>query len=230
VARLDRARPGAGIAFLLVGAGLHTAQTAGLGAGHGSCAEGVDRPKVVGLMYVSLLFGTMGSALAFGSCLAEFTPGRLAAGDPGLRRGHLVLNTVAMWKQEPRDATRSPRAAHTAADPDFRQAWVAYTGSAQARLRLVALALGTMGFAMQDVLLEPYGGEVLGMSVGATTWLTAAMALGGLLGFGLASRVLARGADPAGHVARGRRARRGGLPGPWCAPRWRHRCRSSPRP
>jgi BCD family chlorophyll transporter-like MFS transporter len=56
---------------------------------------------------------------------------------------------------------------------------------------------------MQDVLLEPYGGEVLGMSVGATTWLTAAMALGGLLGFGLASRVLARGADPAGMSAAG---------------------------
>jgi BCD family chlorophyll transporter-like MFS transporter len=53
-----------------------------------------------------------------------------------------------------------------------------------------------MAFGMQDVLLEPYGGQILGLSVGSTTKLTATMAIGGLLGFGLASRVLSRGADP----------------------------------
>jgi BCD family chlorophyll transporter-like MFS transporter len=53
-----------------------------------------------------------------------------------------------------------------------------------------------MAFSMEDVLLEPYGGEVLGLSVSATTQLTATLAVGGLLGFGLASRVLSRGADP----------------------------------
>ena len=49
---------------------------------------------------------------------------------------------------------------------------------------------------MEDVLLEPYGGEVLGMTVSETTLLTATLALGSLVGFGLASRVLSRGADP----------------------------------
>ena len=49
---------------------------------------------------------------------------------------------------------------------------------------------------MEDVLLEPFGGQVLRLSVGDTTKLTAALALGGLFGFGLASRVLSRGADP----------------------------------
>jgi BCD family chlorophyll transporter-like MFS transporter len=53
-----------------------------------------------------------------------------------------------------------------------------------------------MAFSMQDVLLEPYGGQVLGMTVGATTSLTASLALGGLCGFSLASWVLGRGADP----------------------------------
>jgi BCD family chlorophyll transporter-like MFS transporter len=60
----------------------------------------------------------------------------------------------------------------------------------------VALGLGTMAFTMQDVLLEPYGGQVLQLSCESTTRLTATLALGGLLGFGLASRVLSRGADP----------------------------------
>jgi BCD family chlorophyll transporter-like MFS transporter len=53
-----------------------------------------------------------------------------------------------------------------------------------------------MAFTMQDVLLEPYGGELLSMSVSQTTFLTATLALGGLIGFGIASRVLSRGADP----------------------------------
>ena len=53
-----------------------------------------------------------------------------------------------------------------------------------------------MAFSMEDVLLEPYGGEILHLSVGDTTKLTATLAIGGLLGFGLASRVLSRGFDP----------------------------------
>ena len=49
---------------------------------------------------------------------------------------------------------------------------------------------------MEDILLEPYGGEVLHLSVGATTALTATLAMGGLFGFGLASKVLSKGFDP----------------------------------
>jgi BCD family chlorophyll transporter-like MFS transporter len=66
----------------------------------------------------------------------------------------------------------------------------------QALRRLWLIGLGTMAFAMEDVLIEPYGGEILGLSVSATTSLTATLALGGLIGFGYASRVLTRGADP----------------------------------
>ena len=47
---------GAAIAFLLVGAGMHTVQTAGLALATDQ-APAEDRPKVVGLMYVMLLVG-----------------------------------------------------------------------------------------------------------------------------------------------------------------------------
>jgi BCD family chlorophyll transporter-like MFS transporter len=49
---------------------------------------------------------------------------------------------------------------------------------------------------MQDVLLEPYGGEILGLSVGQTTALTALLAGGSLAGFALAARRLGQGRDP----------------------------------
>jgi len=48
---------------------------------------------------------------------------------------------------------------------------------------LVASGLGFFAFNLQDVLLEPYGGEILRMSVSQTTQLTAFMALGAMFAF-----------------------------------------------
>jgi BCD family chlorophyll transporter-like MFS transporter len=60
---------------------------------------------------------------------------------------------------------------------------------------LLASGLGFAGFAMQDVLLEPYGGQILGLGVGATTGLTALLAGGSAVGFCAGARWLSRGAD-----------------------------------
>lgn len=183
---------GAALAFLLVGAGLHTSQTAGLALATDLTPQ-ASHPKVVGLMYVSLLVGTVVSASAFGWFLADFSPGRLVQVIQACAVVTLILNTLAMWKQEPMNAQRSRQARE---DVNFVQAWQRYTANAEARQRLWVIGLGTMAFAMQDVLLEPYGGQVLGLSVGATTWLTATLALGGLVGFGVASKVLSQGVCP----------------------------------
>jgi BCD family chlorophyll transporter-like MFS transporter len=68
---------------------------------------------------------------------------------------------------------------------------------------LVALGLGTVAFAMQDTLLEPYGGEILHLGVGQTTLLTALMAIGALVAFASAARALTRGQDPCRLAAHG---------------------------
>jgi MFS transporter, BCD family, chlorophyll transporter len=193
---------GAGLAFLLVGAGLHTVQTAGLALAT-DLAPPEDRPKVVGLMYVMLLAGTIASAFLIGGFLADFSPGRLVQVIQACAVVTLVLNAVAMWKQESIGPSRKRRAGDDTPEPDFRQAWQGYTQLDGTKTRLVAIGLGTMGFAMQDVLLEPYGAQVLAMSVGQTTWLTAALAAGGLVGFTLASKALVRGFDAARLAAGG---------------------------
>ncbi len=182
----------AGIAFLLVGAGLHTIQTVGLALAT-DLATPESRPKVVGLMYVMLLLGMIVSAIIFGAALADFSPLRLIRVIQGAAVLTIVLNVTAIWKQEPRSRNR---AGAPAVAPNFRMSWQHFCEGQYAVRRLVAIGLGTMAFTMEDVLLEPYGGEILGLSVGATTSLTAALAVGGLLGFGFASRVLSRGADP----------------------------------
>lgn len=105
----------------------------------------------------------------------------------------MVLNVAALWKQEPRDPSRT---SPTAPRPSFAEAWNDFNKTGQARRRLVALGLGTVAFSMQDILLEPYGGQILHLTVGTTTTLSALLAAGGLSGFGLAARLLGRGVDP----------------------------------
>lgn len=182
---------GAAIAFLLVGAGAHMVQTVGLALAT-DLAPPESQPKVVGLMYVMLLVGMIASALIFGALLADYTPGRLIRVIQGAALVTLILNVIAIWKQETRDRERLRS---RAPDPSFRQAMGAFLAAPQATPRLLIIGLGTMGFGMADVLLEPFGGHILGLSVGATTKLTATLAGGGLLGFALASRVLSRGGD-----------------------------------
>ncbi|NJC07648.1 BCD family chlorophyll transporter-like MFS transporter [Polymorphobacter fuscus] len=184
----------AALAILLVGAGIHITQTVGLALATDLAPE-KDQPNVVGLMYVMLLVGSIVSALLFGAFLVDFTPGRLIQVIQGSALITVVLNFVALWKQEPR-RPRHLQPAPDAPAPSFRQSWDSYAARPNAVPRLVAVGLGTLAFSMADILLEPYGGQVLGLGVGATTKLTATFAGGSLIGFTLASRVLSRGVDP----------------------------------
>lgn len=183
---------GAGLAFLMVGAGLHTTQTVGLALAT-DLSPVESQPKVVGLMYVMLLFGMIASAFIFSALLEDFTPARLIEVVQGAAVATLFLNLIALWKQE----TRNPTLLQSAIKiPTFRESWNSFTQGDRAVRRLTAVGIGTMGFSMGDVLLEPYGGQILHLTVAQTTMLTATLAVGGLSGFALASRVLGRGFDP----------------------------------
>ena len=183
---------GAALAFLLVGAGMHTTQTAGLALAT-DLATNRTRPRVVALLYVMLLVGMMVSALVIGRALTDFTPTKLVQIIQAAAVLTMALNIVALWKQERRDRTAT---ATRGVRPDFRRAWSDFAARPRTLRLLVAVGLGAAAFGMQDVLLEPYGGQILGMSVGATTSLTAAWATGMLAGFVWAARRLAAGADP----------------------------------
>jgi len=182
----------AALAFLLVGAGTHMVQTAGLALAT-DLTPPESHPRVVGLMYVMMLLGMIASALLFGAWLSDFTPGRLVQVVQGAAVACIVLNGVAFWKQEPRNP---PRGVARPADPGFLESWARFRAGAHATRRLVVVGLGTMAFGMADVLLEPYGGQVLDWSVSQTTTLTALLAAGGLVGFAVASRALAAGGEP----------------------------------
>ena len=181
----------AALAFLLVGAGLHTVQTVGLALATDLAPEHA-RPRVVALLCAMLLLGMAVSALIFGLALSHFTQIRLIQMVQGSAVVTIVLNAVALWKQEPRSTAITPTGAVRA---PFRTAWSAFADEGRTRRRLLATALGTAAFSMQDILLEPYGGKILQLPVSATTIMTAMLAIGGGAGLMLAARWLTRGAD-----------------------------------
>lgn len=181
----------AALAFLLIGAGLHTTQTVGLALAT-DLAPDHSRPRVVALMCTMLLLGIAASSLVFGLLLHDFSQLRLIKVVQGTAVVTMLLNVSALWKQEVRDPTL------TAPDrerPTFKDSWRELRTDDLAVRRLVALGIGTVAFGMQDILLEPYGGEVLKLSVAATTLLTAILAATGLAGFVIAARAIEREFD-----------------------------------
>lgn len=182
-------RIGAALAFLLVGAGMQITQTAGLALASDIAPED-KRPRVVALLYGTLLVGMMLGSGVLGWALEDFSHTRLVQVVQGSAVLVAVLNIVSLWKQEHRQAKRGPRA------PDgFAQSWARVMQIPKIRRFLWTVGLGTVAFSMQDVVLEPFGGQVLGMDVSMTSMLTAMSAGGALLAFALSSRFLSKGLD-----------------------------------
>lgn len=180
------------VAFLLVGAGLHTVQTAGLALATDIAHEKM-RPRLVALLYVTLQLGMVFCALLFGRLLMDFNNGKLIQVIQGAAVATLLLNVIALWRQEAMDMKRAEAPPER---PRFRDAWADFMQGGRASRLLFTVGLGTAAFSMQDILLEPFGGKVLGLTVSQTTLLTAITAGGTLFAFALAARVLGRGGDP----------------------------------
>jgi len=180
------------LSFLLTGAGMHVTQTAGLALAT-DIASDDKRPRVVALLYVMLLVGMMLAAFTIGNLLLDFSATKLIQIIQGAAVLTMVLNIAALWKQEARNRTLTTS---TKADPRFGEIWASFTAQPNAKRLLLSIGVGAMAFAMQDALLEPYGGEILGLSVGSTTSLTGAWAIGALIAFAYSGRQLSAGADP----------------------------------
>ena len=182
----------AALAFLLTGLGMHMTQTAGLALAADRASE-ETRAKVVSLLYVMYLLGMGVSAVIIGTLLRDYSSLLLVQVVQGAAVVTMVLNVIALWKQE----KMMPMSKQERAAPkvSFGTAWADFTKKTDVMRLIVTIFLGTIAFNMQDVLLEPYGGEILGLSVSATTLLTAMWAVGALAGFGLAARWLSQGID-----------------------------------
>ena len=149
---------------------MHMTQTAGLALAADRATE-QTRAKVVSMIYVMYLVGMGISAVIIGTLLRDYYSLLLVQVVKGAAVFTMVLNVIALWKQE--KMAPMSQAACQAPKTSFHAAWADFTGQATVRRLIFTIFAGTVAFNMQDVLLEPYVGEILGLSVSATTQLTA---------------------------------------------------------
>ncbi|NDD08500.1 MAG: MFS transporter, partial [Rhodobacteraceae bacterium] len=110
----------AAIAFLMTGLGLHMTQTAGLALAADRATEDT-RPRVVALLYVMFLVGMGISAVIIGWLLRDFSNLQLIRVIQGAALAGLVLNMIALWKQE--KVSPMSKAERETPRPLFRDAW-----------------------------------------------------------------------------------------------------------
>jgi len=153
-----------------------------------------ERGKVLGVLWVMLVLGTVVGSLLIGQLLVSYNHIRLIQVMQGSAVVFVALTFIAMYGQERMkpngelvDVAEPVRVRETLGEQLRLLA-----GQAPLRNLFLVLFLATVGFATHDVLLEPYGGQVLGMSVTATTRLTALWGGGMLVAIGLAGWLLWR--------------------------------------
>ena len=170
------------IAFLFTGIGMHITQTVGLALAADRATK-ENRPRVVALLYFMFLFGMGISAVVIGILLADFSKLRLIQVVQGSAVLTLILNLLAVWRQEKIIINQQKNDK----SEKFFLSWKKFISDRKTNSLIWVVFWGTLAFSMQDVLLEPYGGQILGLSVSETTNLTGVWALGALLGLALAA-------------------------------------------
>jgi MFS transporter, BCD family, chlorophyll transporter len=176
------------IIFLVYAIGMHIAQT-----GYLALVTDVipkrDRHNAVAFLWIALIVGQIVSALIIGWYLADYKPVKLIEVMQSSSLVFVILAVAAIWKQdvagmfEGSEDTTVSRLRNVLSTP-------------RNKLFFLIVFVGTFAITGQDVLLEPYGGQILGMSVNETTRLTAVLGGGMLLAMIFAARAHRRFATP----------------------------------
>jgi BCD family chlorophyll transporter-like MFS transporter len=183
--------------FLAYGIGVNIVETIYL-ATVSDITPSTERGRVLGVLWIMLVLGTIASSIVMGELLTSYSHFRLIQVMQGSAVIFIALAFVAMYNQErlkpngELEDVDDPIRVRETLGQQLRMLW------AQPALRNLFLLLfvATLGFATHDVLLEPYGGQVLAMSVTATTRLTALWGVGMLAGIAIAGLALWRRQSP----------------------------------
>jgi BCD family chlorophyll transporter-like MFS transporter len=168
------------IIFLFYAIGVHIAQTGYLALVTDVIPKN-DRYNAVAFLWIAFIVGQIISSLIIGWLLEEYTAFKLIQVMQSSSLVFVVLAVASIWKQD--------RAMMLESDEDTSLNRVrAVLSNARNRLFFLIVFVGTFAITGQDVLLEPYGGQVLGMTVTQTTRLTALLGLGMLSAMLIATR------------------------------------------
>lgn len=173
--------------FLTMGSGMYTAGTAYLSLIADLTTE-EERGRVIAIVWAMLMLGILAGVFLGMSFLEHYTSQGLVILFVLGAGIYLACTIVAVWGLEPRGAIVAPSQEVVG----LRRAMVLMAANSQARLFFGFMVCSMFFLFLQQVVLEPFGGQVFGLSVGETTRFNAYQMVGVLTGMGLAGGLLTR--------------------------------------
>lgn len=164
-------------------------------------SEAEDRSKLVAIVWSMLMVGIVIGGISGSIVLKNINPGGVAAGEIPLENLQAPINNIfaivplivialtfiATWGVEKKYSRFSDRNNSSQREDSITlgESLRILTSSRQTGIFFSFLCLITVSLFMQEAVLEPYGGEVFGMSIADTTKLNAYWGIGILLGYSL---------------------------------------------
>lgn len=183
--------------FLAYGAGINIVETVYL-ALVSDITPPESRGKVLSVLWMMLILGTIVSAIIVSGFLVDYSHRRLIEVMQGSAIGFVILTVIALWRQEQLNPDGSIRSKLETVRVRL-SLWesVRMLGEQSVLKSLFGIIfVATIAFATHDILLEPYGGQVLQMSVSATMQLTALWGVATIIGVVAAALLLWRHRPP----------------------------------
>jgi BCD family chlorophyll transporter-like MFS transporter len=153
---------------------------------------GVPRSRAANLYEVVKILGLVIAAGLLSLALQPYSDQRLVVVVAFAAAASVLLSTLGAVGQEPHTAMLREASEKARATTFWRHLREGVWQDGQARIFFSVILLTVLGTQMQDVLMEPYAGLVLGMDVAATTRLTMFWGLGTLASILLSGLVLIR--------------------------------------
>ncbi|KPP93898.1 BCD family MFS transporter [Erythrobacter sp. HL-111] len=168
------------LAYTIIGAGVGAAGTSALALLASSVAP-QRRAPAAAVTWIMMIAGIVASAFTVGALIEPFTPARLMLVAWGLAGVAIALAIAATFRLE-RGHHVFAETAKAEAAPDFREAIREILAEPAARRFTIFIFVSMMAYNMQDLILEPFAGQVFGMAPGESTQLGGMLNAGGLLG------------------------------------------------
>lgn len=148
-----------------------------------------DRARAAAVVYTQLMLGILAGVALTTATLDDAGRGELRGLFIVVGSAVAILSTVAVWGTEPR---WDPEPAESAEPGDGLLTALRALAAQPGALRFFTfLLIATAALFLQQTILEPFGGVVLGLSVGQSTGFNAVLVLGVLAGMGLGARFVA---------------------------------------
>jgi MFS transporter, BCD family, chlorophyll transporter len=171
----------AAVGFVVLGAGVSGAGTPLL-ALIAEESSPQQKPVAAATTWILMIIGFVVTAVSSGALLEPFSMRRLVAVTAGVSAVAFVVAVLGVVGNEARSsAPVVARPEHRQA-PTFRKALALVWDEPGARLFAIFVFVAMLGYSAQDLILEPFGGVVFGLTPGESTRLAGTQHGGVLLG------------------------------------------------